>query len=117
MKASLSQGDIELDERDFFQNQFTESELRELLGDTSASAVFSYRSPSVKKMGLNVDDLTEDDLIRLMLEEPRLIRRPLIKVGDRVLVGTDRKAMAEVFPEFLQQDIERQFEPLPHALG
>lgn len=99
MKASLSQGDIQLDERDFFQNPFTEAELRELLGNTPASEVFSFRSPSVKKMGLVADDLSEDDLIRLMLEEPRLIRRPLIKVGNRVLVGTDKKAMAEVFPE------------------
>ena len=99
VKASLSQWGVELDERDFFQNQFTEAELRELLGETPASAVFSYRSPSVKKMGLKADELSEDDLIRLMLEEPRLIRRPLIKVGDRVLVGTDKKAMLEVFPQ------------------
>ncbi|MDA0768707.1 MAG: hypothetical protein O2821_00610 [Chloroflexi bacterium] len=99
MKASLSQGGVELDERDFFQDQFTEQELRELLGDTPASAIFSYRSPSVKKMELKPDELSEDDLIRLMLEEPRLVRRPLIKVGNRVVVGTDKKAMAEVFPD------------------
>ncbi len=98
MKASLSQGGVELDERDFFQEQFTESELRQLLGDTPASEVFSYRSPSVKNMGLKPEELTENDLVRLMLEEPRLIRRPLIKVGDRLVVGTDKKAMAEVFP-------------------
>lgn len=71
--------------------------MRRLLGDTQASAIFSYRSPSVKKMGLKPDELSEDDLIRLMLEEPRLIRRPLIKVGDRLVVGTDKKAMAELF--------------------
>jgi len=99
VKASLSQERVDLDERDFFQDPFTEAELRELLGSTPASDVFSYRSPSVKKMGLKTDELSEDDLIRLMLEEPRLIRRPLIKVGDRVLVGTDKKAMAEVFPQ------------------
>ncbi|MCI0770535.1 MAG: hypothetical protein J4N94_01510 [Chloroflexi bacterium] len=98
MKASLSQVGVELDERDFFRDRFTESELRQLLGDTPASDVFSYRSPSVKKMGLATDGLTEDELIKLMLEEPRLIRRPLIKVGSRLLVGTDKKAMAEVFP-------------------
>ena len=99
MKASLSQEGVELDERDFFQDPFTEPELRQLLGDTPASDVFSYRSPAVKKMGLKPDELSEDDLIRLMLEEPRLIRRPLIKVGNRVVVGTDQKAMAEVFPK------------------
>ena len=99
MKASLSQEGVELDERDFFRDRFTESELRQVLGDTPASAIFSYRSPSVKKMGLNPEELSDDDLIRLMLEEPRLIRRPLVKVGDRLVVGTDKKAMAEVFPD------------------
>lgn len=97
MKASLSQDGVELNERDFFKDGFTESELRDLLGETNPADVFSWRSPSARKLGLNKDTITDDELIRLMLEEPRLIRRPLIHVGGRLVVGTDKKAMAEAF--------------------
>ena len=98
MRGALIGSGVELMERDFFKDAFTEAELRELLGDTPASEIFSWRSPSVKKMGLDKDSLGEDDLIRLMLEEPRLVRRPLVRKGARLVVGTDKRAMAELFP-------------------
>ncbi len=88
---------LEPQERDFFKNTFTEAELREILGDTAPSEIFSWRSPSVKKMGLNRDELSDEQLIRLMLEEPRLIRRPLIQVDGKLVVGTDKRAMAQAF--------------------
>ena len=59
MKAELSQKDVELTERDFFQDGFSEQELRELLGGVSASEVFSWRSPSFKKLSLKPDDLDD----------------------------------------------------------
>jgi regulatory protein spx len=88
---------VELEERDFFQAPLAESELRDLLGGRAPSEVFSWNSPSFKKMGVARESLTEDDLFRLMLQEPRLIRRPLIVVGKRLIVGGDKKAMREVF--------------------
>ena len=88
---------MELDERDFFKEGFSEAELRNLLGDTPAADVFSWRSPSARKLGLDRDTVTDDELILLMVGEPRLIRRPLIHVGGRLVVGTDKKAMAEAF--------------------
>ena len=98
MKASLSQDGVEVNERDFFKDGFEEAELRDLLGDTPPADVFSWRSPSARKLGIDRDTVTADELIRLMLDEPRLIRRPLIRVDGRLVVGTDKKAMAEAFP-------------------
>lgn len=97
MKASLSQDGVELNERDFFRDGFTEVELRDLLGDTNPAEVFSWRSPSARKLGLDKETVSADELISLMIEEPRLIRRPLIQVEGRLIVGTDKKAMAEAF--------------------
>ena len=88
---------MELNERDFFKDNFSEAELRELLGDTAPADVFSWRSPSARKLGLDRDTVSPDELISLMLEEPRLIRRPLIRVDGRLVVGTDKRAMAEAF--------------------
>ncbi len=97
MKASLSQDGVELNERDFFKDGFSEAELRDLLGDTNPADVFSWRSPSARKLGLDRDTASPDELIHLMIDEPRLIRRPLIQVEGQLVVGTDKKAMAEAF--------------------
>ena len=97
MKAELSQKGFELDERDFFQDGFTEDELRALIGDRSVSGYFSYNSPSFRKMGLDRDELSDGQLLKMMIQEPRLVRRPLIQAEGELQVGTDKKAMAEVF--------------------
>ena len=88
----LSQEGVEVEERDFFKEPFDEAELRGLLGDDSPRDIFSWRSPSVKKLGLDKDALSDDDLVRLMVEEPRLVRRPLLEIGGRLVVGTAKNA-------------------------
>ncbi|MCH8109976.1 MAG: hypothetical protein IIB15_07590 [Chloroflexi bacterium] len=98
MRASLSQKGVELEERDFFQERFSEEELRALIGDHPPADFFSWNSPSFKKLGVSRDALDDDRLIELMVGEPRLIRRPLIQVGSDLIVGTDKKAMEQAFP-------------------
>ena len=97
MKAELSQAGIEFDERDFFAEPFTEDELRAVIGARPISDFFSWRSPSFRKMGLDRDGLSDDRLLRLMVAEPRLIRRPLIQTADGdLIVGSDKKAIADL---------------------
>ncbi|MDP7224093.1 MAG: ArsC/Spx/MgsR family protein [SAR202 cluster bacterium] len=98
MKAELSQRDVELDERDFFRDPFDPDELRALIGDRQVSDFFSFNSPSFRKLGVKRDELTDERMISLIIDEPRLIRRPLIAVGSELVVGTDKEAMARLFP-------------------
>ena len=97
MKAELSQSGIELDERDLFADPFTAEELRGLIGDAPVSDYFSWRSPSFRKLGIEREDMSDDQMLQLMAEEPRLIRRPLIQTEDgKLIVGTDKKSMADL---------------------
>ena len=85
MKAWLSRTDAEVEYRDFFADPFTEDELRKLLGERPPSEHFSWNSPSRRKLGIDRDKTSEDELIALMLQEPRLIRRPLIEIDGELL--------------------------------
>lgn len=89
---------IELEERDFFKERFSENELRQLIGSRAPSEFFSWNSPAFKKLGLRREELTDDQLIRMMLDEPRLIRRPLVQVENELIVGTDKSAVGRLFP-------------------
>ena len=97
MKAELSQNGVELDERDFFANPFTAQELSDLLGDAPVADYFSWRSPSFRKLGLKRDEMSETQMLELMAEEPRLIRRPLIKTAEGTLIaGAGKQAIADL---------------------
>jgi arsenate reductase-like glutaredoxin family protein len=58
--------------------------------------MFNPRSPSVKSMGLDLVKLSHDKLIDLMLQEPRLVRRPVVRIDDRVYFGADSKVLEKL---------------------
>jgi arsenate reductase-like glutaredoxin family protein len=84
---------VEINERDFFKTLFIRAEIEELLQGKPASEMFNFRSPSFGKLGLERDKLSNQDLIDLMLKEPRLVRRPVVRIGDKVYFGADNKVL------------------------
>ena len=89
----LLQKGMELEERDFFKEPFTQQEIQDLATDVGTAQIFARRSPSLKKMGLADQDLSDEKMVSLMLQEPRLVRRPLVRIGGRLLVGANIKAV------------------------
>ncbi len=84
---------MELEERDFFKEPLSEAEIRALAGTTNIAELFARRSPAVKQMGLAGRELSEDEMVGYMLQEPRLIRRPLVRMGGKLLVGASPKVI------------------------
>ena len=84
---------MEIKERDFFKEPFSEAEIRELAGSASIDQLFARRSPSLKQMGLADKELSEGEMVALMLKEPRLVRRPLVRLGGQLLIGANIKAV------------------------
>jgi len=58
--------------------------------------MFNFRRPSFKKLGLEREKLDDDQLIDLMLKEPRLVRRPVVRVGNEVYFGADKAVLESV---------------------
>ncbi|MDP7588962.1 MAG: ArsC/Spx/MgsR family protein [Dehalococcoidia bacterium] len=90
---------LEVADRDFFKETFSESEIRELAAVVGTENMFARRSPSLKKLGLADKELSDDEMVNLMLQEPKLIRRPLIKVGDKLMVGAGNAAVEAAIAE------------------
>ena len=90
------QNDFELTERDYFKETLSEAEIREMAALAGVDQIFARRSPSLKQMGLANRDLSEDEMVNLMLQEPKLVRRPLIRVGDRVFTGGSSSVLDSV---------------------
>ena len=87
---------MEINERDFFKDAFTRAEIDELLQEKPASEMFNFRSPSFKQLGLERDKLSDTELIDLMLKEPRLVRRPVVRIDGRVYFSADRSVLEDL---------------------
>jgi arsenate reductase (glutaredoxin) len=58
--------------------------------------LLSKRSRPYKALGLADREIDDEELIKLMVEHPALIRRPLVVRGDRVVVGFDQRGLADL---------------------
>lgn len=70
-------------------------ELRALLKSLGLTAhdVLSIKSPAYKQMGLDQREVSEKELLALMVQEPRLLRRPLIVIDDKPYVFSTRDGL------------------------
>ena len=87
------QKNVEMTERDFFKNPFNQSGIEELLQGKPASEMFNFRSPSFKQLGLEREKLSDKKLIDLMLKEPRLVRRPVMRIDGNVYFSADKSVL------------------------
>jgi arsenate reductase-like glutaredoxin family protein len=86
----------DLTDRDFFKQPFSRKEMEELLQGSPASEMFNFRSPSFKKLNLERENLSDADLMDLMMKEPRLIRRPVVKIGKKAYFGATAGVLAQL---------------------
>ena len=87
---------MEIIERDLFKYPFNRTEIKELLQGKPASEMFNFRSPSFKQLGLEREKLDDNELIDLMLKEPRLIRRPVVRIVDNVYFSADTSVLEKL---------------------
>ncbi len=88
---------MEIIDRDFFKEPFNRSEIEGLLQGRPASEMFNSRSPSYKKLELNLKKPGDKEMIDWMTKEPRLIRRPVVQIGKKVYFGATDLVLAGIF--------------------
>ena len=81
---------------DYFRYPLSQDELVDLASPSGLSEIFAWRSPSIKKLGLQVRELNDHEMLQFMQQEPRLIRRPIIKIGNKTIIGANIKDITEV---------------------
>jgi nitrogenase-associated protein len=67
--------------------------LRAFFGALAVRDWFNYSAPAIKHGEIDPDQLTEQEALALMLENPLLIRRPLMQVGESLMAGFDQRAV------------------------
>lgn len=94
----LKTSGVEFEAREYFKQPVTREELTGLMEQTGLSLedVLSTRSRPYKELGLAEKHLSDDDLIELMLGEPRLLKRPIVVSGSDAVVGHSETKLREL---------------------
>jgi arsenate reductase-like glutaredoxin family protein len=85
----------ELDERDYGKEPLSPAELKELFKAVDPRDYINPKSPAFKARGLKGKALSADQALKLMAQEPNLIKRPLLIAGKTIIAGFDRDRMRE----------------------
>ena len=88
--AYLEGKGVQLDKHDLAKDPPSRELLERLIDDEHPEAFLNSRSPSYKERNLGARRLTKRQAIDLMIEDPNLIRRPLVlRDPKRVIFGFD----------------------------
>lgn len=86
-KALLKASGHELDVRNLLSESWTAESLRLFFGTRRVSAWFNPSAPRIKSGEINPAAIGASKALALMIEDPVLIRRPLLQVGARRETG------------------------------
>jgi len=93
-KKLLQAAGHDLEVHNLLTQAWTLEELRAFLGDRPVADWFNRTAPMVKSGEIIPENLDADAALALMVENPILIRRPLIQVAEERRFGFDTEAIA-----------------------
>ena len=99
-RAWLKEHDIPFKERNIFSESLTKDEIKQILRMTEdgTEEIISTRSKVFQELGINLDDLTMDELLDLVEKNPGLLRRPIIMDDKRLQVGYNEDEIRRFLP-------------------
>ena len=95
-KKLLTEAGHQLDERNLLTEPWTAAKLLAFFNNLPVNAWFNQSAPAVKSGEVDPDVLTAEQAIHCMLADPLLIRRPLMEIGDRKIVGFETEQLSEL---------------------
>ena len=87
---------VDFAEREYGKNPFSESELREIIGDGSIERFLNSRTPLYREKNMKQQPPSKDEAIKLMLKDPNLLKRPVIIKGTKKLTGFNEDEIREL---------------------
>ncbi len=71
-------------------------ELDALIGKRDYKQFLNFRNELYRERGMKKNPPARDEALRLMSENPNLVRRPLLVKGKSIVIGFDKDAMKEM---------------------
>jgi arsenate reductase len=82
----------------YYEQPFTRAQLKSLLKKAGLSPrdVLRTKEDAYKELGLAKKNLSDDELIDLMVTHPDLIQRPIVEKGDRAILARPAETVRQL---------------------
>jgi arsenate reductase (glutaredoxin) len=96
--AALRDAGVDFDAVDYYVDPIPKAKLKELLRKTGLSARQLLRTNEAvyKTLGLGRRELSDDEIVELMVEHPDLIQRPIVERGARAILARPAERLREI---------------------
>lgn len=95
-KALLEKRHVELDTRDLGKDRLSVEELDQLIGKRDHRKFLNSRNELYRARKMGENPPSRDEALKLMAEEPNLIRRPVVLRGSEIVLGYDEDALSQL---------------------
>ena len=91
------ENNIEFEQVNYFNEPLSEGKLRDLLKKANLSPSDVLRKGDKVYKELNLSEETDSDkLIKLIVENPNLLQRPIVEVGDKAILARPVEKVLEI---------------------
>ncbi len=92
-KEWLSEKGISYSFRDVKKDPLSPNELAEMVMRTGLDTLVNRKGRKWKMLGLQDKELSDNDLFEVLLEHQTMIKRPVLRKGEAIMVGFDEDAL------------------------
>lgn len=106
VKAWLKENNIPYIEKNIFSTILRKEELKELLerSENGTDDIISKRSKVIKEGHIDVEDMTVNELIHFIQQNPSVLKRPIIMDERRFQVGYNSEEIRAFIPRELRRE-------------
>jgi len=96
--AALKEAGVDFDAVNYYVDPIPKSKLRELLRKMGLPArqLLRTKEEIYKKLRIGERDLTDDQIVDLMVTHPDLIQRPIVEKGSRAVLARPAERLKEI---------------------
>ncbi|MGX7395574.1 transcriptional regulator SpxA [Carnobacterium mobile] len=113
-RAWLEENHIDYLEKNVFNEPLTIEELKKILSltENGTEEIISFRSQIFQNLNISLEDISLGELLNLILENPGLIRRPILIDEKRLQVGFNEEDIRRFLPRDVRklelQELQKQ---------
>jgi len=102
-KAWLKQHHIHFEERHIFKETPNIDELMQIIRLTKGGIkeILATRSETFKNLDVDIDELKVSEVLQLLHDVPKLLRRPILTDGEKLIIGFNRTSLQQLKKEWM----------------